>query len=256
MGRARRPNKSYPPEKKSTYRRKQEQREREAIEEVGGVVVPIRKNLFKPKTDNQRRLISSIKSNACTFAMGPAGTGKSYVALSVACDMLVNGLIDKIICLKPNTEIDSELGVLPGNKDEKLAVLYNPMKQIFNKILGISHFENLIRNGKIILEPLGSILGMTYDRAIMVVDEAQYTTPGQMKVILTRLGEDTKIVICGDYKEQRFESGMSGLEDSYRRLRYKDSVGSIEFELSDIVRSPFTKQVIESYREKYDLAAE
>lgn len=181
--------------------------------------------------------------------MGPAGTGKSFVALNIGCELLLNNIIDKIVCLKPNTEIDEELGILPGGKDEKLAVLYNPVRQILTKILGASHFENLIRNQKIILEPLGSILGMTYDNAIMIVDEAQYTTPGQMKVILTRLGENTKVVICGDYKEQRFEDGISGLEDAYKRLRYKDSVGSIEFESSDIVRSPFTKQVIESYRE-------
>ena len=229
---------------KTGYREKRLQRDTEDY----GSVVPIRKDLFVPKTDRQRVLAATIKAMVCTFALGVAGTGKSHTALSVGCELLVAGSIDKIVCLKPAAEIDSELGILPGGKDEKLAVLYNPMRQLLTKLLGKSYFENLVSNEKILFEPLGSVLGMTYENALIVVDEAQYTTPGQMKVILTRLGEHSKIVLCGDYKEQRLEPGLSGLEDAYDKLGKHSSVGVIEFELDDIVRSGFTRVAIEAYR--------
>lgn len=214
-----------------------------------GEFVSPRNSKFKPLTNGQKSLFSSIKANTLTFAAGPPGTGKSYCSIAAGCEMLDSSLIQCIVCVKPFTEIDSELGTLPGDKDEKLAVLYNPMRQIFIKMIGKSHYENLIRAEKIIYEPLGSILGMTYDNALIIMDEAQHSTPSQMKVLLTRLGKDSKAVVCGDYREQKFTDGLSGMEDALNRLGNKSSVGVVQFQVDDIVRSDFTKEVILAYRE-------
>lgn len=224
-------------------------RQKSPNENFGVFVKPMSESTFKPITEKQRILVSSIRSNTLTFATGPAGTGKSFCALGVGVQLLKAGIIDTIVCLKPAVEIDSELGTLPGGKDEKLAVLYNPMRHILIKLLGKSHFENLLRSEKILFEPLGSILGMTYDNAMVIIDEAQHSTPSQMKVLLTRLGENSKVVVCGDYREQQFTHGLSGMEDSLKRLRHGHGVGIVEFEADDIVRSPFTKQIILAYRE-------
>jgi len=216
-----------------------------------GEVVPINNYRFRIKgmNPNQDKLISSIKAQTLTFADGPAGVGKSYVSIGVGCEMLLSGQINQIVCLKPSQEIDSELGTLPGNKDDKLDVLYKPMKQIFIKILGKSHFENLVRSEKIVFEPLGSILGMTFDNSLVIIDESQHSTPAQMKILLTRLGEGSKVVVCGDYREQKITSGISGMEDAMYRLRYKRGVSVVTFTPDDIVRSGFTKDVILAYRE-------
>lgn len=211
------------------------------------------KATFKPMTEGQRALASSIRANILTFAAGVAGSGKSHTSIHVGCEMMLKGLVENIICLKPSIEIDNSLGTLPGDKDEKLHVLYNPMRQLLIKILGKSHFENLFNSEKIVFEHLGSILGVNYENAVIIIDEAQHATPDQMKVLLMRLGKNSRIVVCGDYKEQRFYKagthGMSGMEDALIRFRHQPNVGVVEFTVDDIVRHDFTKQAILSYRE-------
>jgi phosphate starvation-inducible PhoH-like protein len=123
-----------------------------------------------------------------------------------------------------------------------------PMRDILTKLLGASHLENLMNAGRIMFEPLGSILGTTFDNATIIGDEMQNSTPQQMKALLTRVGHDSKIVIAGDYQEQKFIEGMSGMEDAIRRLKSLSSVGHVEFTADDIVRSGFCKDVILAYR--------
>jgi phosphate starvation-inducible PhoH-like protein len=243
--------------RRSDHRTKAENREARKSRQPKsgyGSVVPVNSQRFKIKgiTDNQNTLLATIKAQTLTFVSGPAGCGKSFCALGVGCELMLDRKIDMIVCLKPSQEIDSELGTLPGDKNEKLDVLYNPMKQILIKNLGRSHFENLFRMEKILFEPLGSILGMTYDNALIVIDESQHSTPMQMKILLTRLGKNSRVVVCGDFKEQKITPGISGMEDALKRLRNKKGVGVVELTADDIVRSDFTREVILAYRETED----
>ena len=239
-------NKNVKSKTKISYRDKVNNR---SLQEDGyeSTTHPI-KSKIEPKNENQRLLISAIKANIATFATGPAGTGKTFLAIVVACGLLKIGIIKQIILTKPAFEIDEDLGTLPGDKDEKMMVLTKPMRDVFIKIIGSSHFENLVRSEKICFEPLGSILGCTFDDAFIIIDESQNSTPSQMKALLTRTGLRSKIVICGDAFEQKFIEGQSGLEDALLRLCHLPNVGHVNFTVDDIVRSGFTKDVILAYR--------
>jgi phosphate starvation-inducible PhoH-like protein len=223
-------------------------REREGY----GEVVQLKVDQFKPKTDGQRLLVASIKTNCLTFADGPAGTGKSHVAIAQACELLKSNKIERIICTKPMCEIDERLGTLPGNDQEKIAVSVKPMHQLLEKMLGSGHLDYLVKAEKVVFAPLGSILGLTFDNAFVLMDESQNSTPAQMKVFLTRVGHNSKVVVAGDAKDQKFIEGLSGLEDALRRLKNKEEVGHVRFTPDDIVRSSFCKEVILAYRDDID----
>jgi phosphate starvation-inducible PhoH-like protein len=201
------------------------------------------------KTENQRLLGSSCRANVCTFATGPAGTGKTHIAIAEAIPHLKMHKDNILVLTNPATEIGEKLGTLPGDKDEKIAVSTRPLRDILLKLIGSSHLDYYVEAGKILFEPLGSILGTTFDNAVIVFDEAQNSTPQQMKALLTRVGQRSKIVIAGDYKEQKFIDGPSGLEDAIKRLEHLRDVGHIEFTPDDIVRSGFCKDVILAYRD-------
>ena len=211
------------------------------------------KIVIDPRTERQRILLSTINANTLTFATGPAGTGKTHIAVGVG----VRGLVaqrkqfKRVIFSKPDVEIGEKLGTLPGDVNEKTAVRKRSMSDIASKLLGANRLERMEESGEIVFEPLGSILGLTFDDALVVLDEAQCITPEQMRAILTRIGERTKYVICGDFKEQKLSSmtGKCGLEDALERLEYEDSVGHVNFRLEDVVRSAFCKNVIRSYRD-------
>ena len=240
-------------EQRAVYREKMSEsaRRRAGQNIVSDNVVPIsvRKELTY-LTENQRLLGSSIRVNTASFATGPAGTGKTHVAIA---EDLSNFFKDRNRCLiltNPGVEIGKKLGILPGNKDDKIAVDVRPMRDILNKLIGASHLESLINNGRVMFEPLGNILGTTFDDATMILDEAQNSTPEQMKAFLTRTGKRTKVVLAGDFKEQKFIPGISGLEDALNRLKRCQSVGHIEFTMDDVVRGDFCKDVIRAYREE------
>ena len=206
---------------------------------------------FVPESENQERLVNSIRVNECTFATGCAGTGKTYCTINEAVDMFLAGIVKQLIFTKPGMEIDSKkLGTLPGGKDDKIAMDVRPMRNVLNKRLGASHVENLVRSEKIIFEHFGSILGNTYDDAFVFLDESQNTTPLQMFIFLSRLGRRSKTVVAGDYKSQKFVDGQSGLEDALNRLGRDPNVGHINFTPDDIVRSGFCKSVILAYRDE------
>lgn len=206
-----------------------------------------------PQTDRQRILISTINASDATFATGSAGTGKTWC--SVLCGVLevLNKNKDRLILTKPSFEIDSPMGFLPGDEQEKTAPLRRSMIDILNRALNPNHVECLMNSGKVVYEPLANILGLTFDNAFIVVDESQHMTPMQMKALLTRVGNYSKIVMCGDYKGQKFLGGRSGLEDALARLGNLPNVGHIDFTSADIVRSGFCRQVVEAYDTDEDL---
>lgn len=207
------------------------------------------KNPFEPKTKRQGDMVASIKSNNLTFAVGYAGTGKTYVAVETACTMFNAGIIRNIVLTRPTLEAGTPLGFLPGELNEKIDPYFIPMKAVMEMRLGKSKVEYLIKAKRILIEPLAFLRGKTFDNAVMILDEAQNTTPSTMELFLSRVGMFTNMVVCGDSKRQVDlpRGTISGLPDAVRRFKDIPSVGMISFQTEDIVRSGFCRTVIEAY---------
>lgn len=202
---------------------------------------------LEAKTPSQKRYIQAIKSRSLTFGIGPAGTGKSYCAGALAAQALESGHIDRIILTRPAVEAGEQLGFLPGDLNEKFSPYIDPFRDILNARLGAGTVEYCLRHGRIVASPLAYMRGKTFDsRTFVVLDEAQNTTPAQMKMFLTRIGEDSKVVVNGDI-EQSDIRGPNGLADAIHRLRGVSSVHVHRFEREDIVRSGLVRDIMDRY---------
>lgn len=197
-------------------------------------------------TTAQHQYATSIEDNTITFGIGPAGTGKSYVALSMAADKLQNKEIDKIIITRPAVEAGESFGFLPGELEEKFAPYLDPFRDILSERLGKSHVEYLIKHKRIEAKPLAFMRGITLKNCWAILDEAQNTTPAQMKLFLTRIGENCKAIVDGDC-EQKDIKMLSGLTDAVNRFQNTRRVGIVEFMEKDIVRSGIVRDVIRAY---------
>lgn len=208
-----------------------------------------RKNLKKleAKTEAQGHYLISMESNQLTFGVGPAGTGKTYVCTRYAADLLQNRQVDRIIVTRPAVEAGEGLGFLPGTIHEKFAPYFAPFRAVLDEVFGSSHVDNMIKLGKIEIQPLEYIRGLTFDNCVVILDEAQNTTPGQMKLFLSRIGEYSKVIVNGDISQQDIP-GQSGLADAMDRLEGVKSVEIVEFDEDDIVRSGLCKEIIKRYR--------
>ena len=205
---------------------------------------------FEPKTKAQGAYRLSMDSNTLTFGVGPAGTGKTYVAVAVACEAFLAGEIDKMIFTRPVIEAGERLGFLPGEKEDKTAPAFAPIRIELEKRLGKGPVEAMIKSEKIVFIPLAYMRGHSFNKAFVVLDEAQNTTVGQMHLLLTRIGENTRVVIDGDLKQCDLPNFTpSGLADAMKRLSGKPDVGVVQFEVDDIVRSGFCRMIIEAYRD-------
>jgi len=206
-----------------------------------------KKSKLEAKTEAQAHYIMAIDSNQLTFGVGPAGTGKTFVCTKYAAQELDSKRIQKIIVTRPAVEAGGGLGFLPGTIHEKFAPYFAPFRAVLDAHFGPSHVENMIKLGKIEIQPLEYLRGMTFEDCFVILDEAQNTTPGQMKLFLSRIGENSKVVINGDISQKDIP-GPSGLEDALQRLEGLDSVQSVIFEEDDIVRSGLCKEIIKRYR--------
>lgn len=208
-----------------------------------------RKNLkrLEAKTEAQGHYIISIEANQLTFGIGPAGTGKTYVCTRYAADMLQRGEVEKIIVTRPAIEAGEGLGFLPGTIHEKFAPYFAPFRAVLDEVFGASHVDNMIKLGKIDIQPLEYIRGLTFNNAIVILDEAQNTTPTQMKLFLSRIGEYSKVIVNGDITQKDIP-GDSGLIDAIDRLEGLRGVEIVEFDEDDIVRSGLVKEIIKRYR--------
>lgn len=197
----------------------------------------------------QGHYMCAIDGRQLTFGLGPAGTGKTYICTRMACDMLDNKEIEKIIVTRPAVEAsDGGMGFLPGDIHEKFAPYFAPFKAVFEEVWGPGKTEYLIKSGVIEIAPLEYIRGLTFKNAFVILDEAQNTTVGQMKLFLTRLGEDAKVVINGDISQKDIP-GQSGLEDAVNRLQGLNQYVYVhEFTEEDIVRSGIVKAILLRYR--------
>ncbi len=199
-----------------------------------------------PKNFAQGMYLESIRSNTITFGTGSAGTGKTFIAASYAAEELYYKRVNKIILTRPAVTAEEDLGFLPGDLSEKYEPYLLPFKEIFERILGKSFYECCLKDGNIEPAPIGYLRGRTFDNAIILIDEAQNVTPGQMKLILSRVGENCKIIISGDTGQMDI-NGTSGLADAVNRLSRIPGVEVINFLPQDIVRSSLCKQIILAY---------
>jgi phosphate starvation-inducible PhoH-like protein len=200
----------------------------------------------KARTDAQSRYIASIKGKVITFATGPAGTGKTWVCASLAADALREKQIEKIIVTRPAVEAGESLGFLPGEMEEKFAHYLVPFKEVLIERLGTGAYEYHVRMGNIEGAPLAYMRGRTFRNAIVILDEAQNTTPEQMKMFLTRIGEGSRLIINGD-TEQVDIRGKSGLADAVERVTWIPTVGHVRFAQADVVRHGVIQEILQSY---------
>lgn len=180
------------------------------------------------------------------------GTGKTHVPVWQAADALAKRKIEKIIVSRPAVEAEESYGALPGELQDKWDPFFKPVKEILVKRLGEGAVEMFRKNGKIEIAPLGFLRGNTFENCWVLFDEAQNATPGQMKLFLTRIGENCKVIVDGDPDEQKDVSGLSGFEDAWRRLKGLDGVGYMTFEFDDIMRSGLSKAILGRYRSTND----
>jgi phosphate starvation-inducible PhoH-like protein len=213
-------------------------------------VTPIKSNKQQLRALNkaQQQYINAIRANVITFAVGPAGTGKTYIAASYAAELLEEKLIDSVILTRPNVEASSKgFGFLPGDLGEKFAPYMEPLLSVLEERLGKSYTDLLVKRGQLKLKPLEFMRGSTFKNSLCILDEAQNTTPSQMKLFLSRIGDDCKVIIDGDIAQTDIR-GLSGLADAVDRLYDVDKIGIVEFGIDDIVRSEMCKEIILRYR--------
>jgi phosphate starvation-inducible protein PhoH and related proteins len=239
----------------NTKRTKQSKREAQYARENDPVVTfyppkhakPATRPL-EPRTDKQGLYMRAIASHDVIFALGPAGTGKTYIPCAMAAQELMARRISKIIVTRPAVEAGGEkLGFLPGELEEKYEPYIAPVRKALTERMGKGHFEACLKDGKIEPYPLGFMRGETFEDAWVILDEAQNVTPELMKMFLTRIGENCKVIICGDTDQVDIE-GMAGLIDAQQRTAWSERFATVEFDESECVRSGVVLDVLKSYR--------
>ena len=208
----------------------------------------------KPKTLGQQKYVDAIKNKMITFGVGPAGTGKTYLAMAMAITAFKNDEVSRIILTRPAIEAGEKLGFLPGDLQSKVDPYLRPLYDALYEILGADAFMKNMEKGLIEVAPLAYMRGRTLDNAYIILDEAQNTTPAQMKMFLTRIGFGSKAIITGDLtqKDLPFDS-ISGLEESLRVLRKVKEIGVCELTNKDVVRHPLVQKIVAAY-DQYEAA--
>jgi phosphate starvation-inducible protein PhoH and related proteins len=203
---------------------------------------------IRVKTLGQRHYVNAIKSRDLVFGIGPAGTGKTYLAVVMAVTALKNGTVSKIILTRPAVEAGESLGFLPGDLKEKVDPYLRPLYDALHDILGTEHTLRLIERGTIEIAPLAYMRGRTLDEAFVILDEAQNTTQAQMKMFLTRLGFGSKMIITGDTTQIDLPKGAkSGLVEAENVLKDVSGISFVHLEQADVVRHPLVGRIIEAY---------
>ncbi len=200
---------------------------------------------IKPRSEGQAELIKAIKEHSLSLAIGPAGTGKTYLAIASAVEMLEAGQIERIILSRPAMEAGESLGYLPGDMHEKMAPYLRPLYDCLGDRLGGKRVRQYIEDGTIEIAPIGFMRGRTLNNSFVVIDEAQNCTYGQLKMILSRLGWHSKMVITGDPAQSDLLDGLSGLSDIACKLEEIENIAVIRLSSSDIVRHPLVAKMLD-----------
>ena len=206
---------------------------------------------IKPKTLGQRSYIEKIRNNDVVFGIGPAGTGKTYLAVAMAVRAFKAGEVDRIILTRPAVEAGESLGFLPGDLQDKVDPYLRPLYDGLFDILGFDTYQNLVEKGLIEVAPLAYMRGRTLDRSFVILDEAQNTTHEQMKMFLTRLGFGSKAIITGDKTQVDLPRGKkSGIRAAEHILRNVEGIAFMEFSSIDVVRHPLVQRIIDAYEKE------
>ncbi len=214
----------------------------------GPVEIKTRKKLVEPRTDAQKSYVRALFTNELAFGIGPAGTGKTYLAVAVGVNMLITGQVDKIILSRPAVEAGEKLGYLPGDMKDKVDPYMQPLYDALNDFLPGKQLAKMIEEKTVEIAPLAFMRGRTLSNAFVVLDEAQNATSMQMKMFLTRLGEGSRMVITGDRTQIDLPRGVpSGLSDAERLLNRIPNIAFNYFTASDVVRHPLVAAIIEAY---------
>ncbi len=214
----------------------------------GKVEIKTRKKLVEPRTDAQKAYVRALFENELAFGIGPAGTGKTYLAVAVGVNMFINGMVDKIILSRPAVEAGEKLGFLPGAMEDKVDPYMQPLYDALNDFLPGKQLARLREEKVIEIAPLAFMRGRTLANAFVVLDEAQNATTMQMKMFLTRLGEGSRMVVTGDRTQIDLPRGVpSGLQDAERLLGSIPKISFNYFTSRDVVRHPLVAAIIEAY---------
>ena len=216
------------------------------------IMIRTRKKTIVPRSAMQIEYMRALARDDIIFALGPAGTGKTYVAVAQAVSQLMSGSVQRLILSRPAVEAGERLGFLPGDMKEKVDPYLRPIYDALYDCMPPEQVERRIASGEIEIAPIAFMRGRTLADAFVILDEAQNTTPAQMKMFLTRFGQNSRMVVCGDPKQVDIPGGVeqSGLKDAVGRLEGIDGIATVRFGVGDVVRHPIVGRIVEAYEGK------
>lgn len=221
-----------------------------ASHQVEVLVHGTRGNKISPKTINQKRIVQTVKENDLVFAIGPAGTGKTFISVALAVQALKNKEVKKIIITRPAVEAGENLGFLPGDLSEKIDPYLRPIHDALNDMIPAEKLKFYKENNTIEIAPLAYMRGRTLNNAYVLLDEAQNTTPMQIKMFLTRMGPESKVIITGDVSQIDLpKKQRSGLVEAMQILKNINGIGFVELDDKDVVRHKLVKAIIKAYNQ-------
>jgi phosphate starvation-inducible protein PhoH and related proteins len=221
---------------------------RHDVAEPPTVMIRTRKKTIVPRSATQIRYMEALNRNDIIFALGPAGTGKTYLAVAQAVAQLITGSVDRLILSRPAVEAGERLGFLPGDMKEKVDPYLRPIYDALYDCLPAEQVERRIASGEIEIAPIAFMRGRTLAESFIILDEAQNTTPAQMKMFLTRFGQNSRMVVCGDPKQSDLPTGhVSGLNDAVAKLEGVEGIEMVRFGVGDVVRHPVVGRIVQAY---------
>jgi len=220
----------------------------EEVANAPKVMIRTRKKTIVPRSVVQTRYMEALARDDMIFALGPAGTGKTYLAVAQAVQMLITGQVERLILSRPAVEAGERLGFLPGDMKEKVDPYLRPLYDALYDMLPAEQVERRIASGEIEIAPIAFMRGRTLNDAFIILDEGQNTTPQQMKMFLTRFGMRARMVICGDPNQTDLPPGItSGLADAVSKLERIPRIATVRFTAADVVRHPLVGRIVEAY---------
>ncbi len=221
---------------------------RHDVAEPPTVMIRTRKKTIVPRSATQIRYMEALNRNDIIFALGPAGTGKTYLAVAQAVAQLITGSVDRLILSRPAVEAGERLGFLPGDMKEKVDPYLRPIYDALYDCLPAEQVERRMASGEIEIAPIAFMRGRTLAESFIILDEAQNTTPAQMKMFLTRFGQNSRMVVCGDPKQSDLPTGhVSGLNDAVAKLEGVEGIEMVRFGVGDVVRHPVVGRIVQAY---------